>query len=586
MEPQGVERKLAAVLSADVAGYSRLMGIDEEATLKTLTEYRTAMSELIAGHGGRIVGTAGDSVLAEFASAIEAVRCGIEIQRDLEGRNAELAADRRMDFRIGINLGDVMIDGDDIYGDGINVAARLEKISEPGGLCISATVFEHVRDRIPHDFEDLGEHSVKNITRPVRVYRVPLAEKGTPQAAPHAAADDGLKLPDRPSVAVLPFENMNHDPAEDYFSDGITDDIITELSRRRDLFVIARNSVFTYKGKPAKVQDVGTELGVRYVLEGSVRKAGERVLITAQLVEAASGHHLWAERYDRELQDIFAVQDEITETIVGRLVGKLDLAERDRAMKKAPDNLEAYDCYLRGYGLFLRFSKDDRSEAREMMERAVALDPGYARAHTLLAWSHLSDAFMGWSEDPVAALGTAFETAQRALALDASDAWCHWVVGAVLLFQRQHERAAAAYQRALDLNPNDADVIAHHTTLWLYVGRIEDGLESVNRAMRLNPHCPWWYFWLLGWAELRAERPEAAIAAIERIGSPIPECRVVTVASLMALGREDEARAEAVEVVRLAPDFTLRQWAMSQPYQDPSDLELIFGALRAAGIPD
>ena len=525
MEPQRVERKLAAVLSADVAGYSRLMGVDEEGTLKTLTVYRTAMSELIAGHGGRIVGTAGDSVLAEFASAIEAVRCGIEIQRELDGRNAELAADRRMDFRIGINLGDVMIEGDDIYGDGINVAARLEKIAEPGGLCISATVFEHVRDRIPHDFEDLGEHSVKNITRPVRVYRVPLTEQGS-RAAPPAAGGDGLELPDRPSIAVLPFENMNHDPAEDYFPDGITDDIITEL-------------------------------GVRYILEGSVRKAGERVRITAQLVEAASGHHLWAERYDRELQDIFAVQDEITETIVGRLVGKLDLAERDRAMKKAPDNLEAYDCYLRGYGLFLRFTKEDRSGAREMMERAVVLDPGYARAHTLLAWSHLSDVFMGWSEDPVAALGTAFETAQRALALDASDAWCHWVVGAVLLFQRQHERAAAAYQRALDLNPNDADVIAHHTMLLLYVGRIEDGLELIDRAMRLNPHCPWWYIWLLGWAELRAERPEAAIAAIERIGSPIPECRVVTVASLMALGRKDEARAEAVEVVRLAPDFTL-----------------------------
>ena len=287
MEPQGVERKLAAVLSADVAGYSRLMGLDEEATLKTLTEYRGAMGALIAGHGGRIVGTAGDSVLAEFASAIEAVRCGIEIQQDLEGRNAELDPERRMEFRIGINLGDVMIEGDDIYGDGINVAARLERISEPGGLCISATVFEHVRDRIPHDFEDLGEHSVKNITRPVRVYRVPLAEKGSPTAAPGTATGGGLELPDRPSIAVLPFENVSQDPAEDYFPDGITDDIITELSRRRDLFVIARNSVFTYKGKPVKVQDVGTELGVRYVLEGSVRKAGGRVRITAQLVEAA-----------------------------------------------------------------------------------------------------------------------------------------------------------------------------------------------------------------------------------------------------------------------------------------------------------
>ena len=268
-----------------------------------------------------------------------------------------------MDFRIGINLGDVMIEGDDIYGDGINIAARLEKIAEPGGLCISATVFEQVRDRIPHDFEDLGEHSVKNITRPVRVYRVPLTEKGVASAGGGAAAEgSGLELPDRPSIAILPFENMNRDPAEDYFSDGITDDIITELSRRHDLFVIARNSVFTYKGKPAKVQAVGAELGVRYVLEGSVRKAGERVRITAQLVEAASGHHLWAERYDRQLEDIFAVQDEITETIVGRLAGELQMAERGRAVKKSPDSLEAYDHYLRG---FVRLIRSPRKTGRK-----------------------------------------------------------------------------------------------------------------------------------------------------------------------------------------------------------------------------
>ena len=584
MEPQGIERKLAAVLSADVAGYSRLMGVDEEATLKTLTEYRTAMGALIAGHGGRIVGTAGDSVLAEFASAIEAVRCGIEIQRDLDGRNAELAADRRMDFRIGINLGDVMIEGDDIYGDGINVAARLEKIAEPGGLCISATVFEHVRDRIPHDFEDLGEHSVKNITRPVRVYRVPLAEKG--HAVPAAAAGDGLELPDRPSIAVLPFENMNHDPAEDYFSDGITDDVITELSRRRDLFVIARNSVFTYKGKPAKVQDVGTELGVRYVLEGSVRKAGERVRITAQLVEAASGHHLWAERYDRELQDIFAVQDEITETIVGRLAGELQVAERDRAVKKAPDSLEAYDCYLRGFDLFIRFTQEDRAEARQMMEKAAALDPHYARVQTLLAWGHLSDVFMGWSEDPVRSLGSAFETAQKALALDATDNWSHWVVGAVLLYQGQHQRARAAYDRALELNPNDADVLAQFGGFLNYVGESEEAVATIERAMRLNPHCPWWYLWLLGWAEQLAGRPERAIAVIERIGNPIAEARLIRVVGLMMLGREAEARDEAAEVLRLKPGFTVRQFAVAQPYQDPSRLEETAARMRAAGIPD
>ncbi len=585
MKTQGVERKLAAVLSADVAGYSRLMGSDEEATLKTLTEYRTAMGALIAGHGGRIVGTAGDSVLAEFASAIEAVRCGIEIQRDLDGRNAELPDERRMEFRIGINLGDVMIEGDDIYGDGINVAARLEKIAEPGGLCISATVFEHVRDRIPHDFEDdLGEHSVKNITRPVRVYRVPLSEAGSPTAT--AAGDEGLALPDRPSIAVLPFENMNGDPAEDYFPDGITDDLITALSRRHDLFVIARNSVFTYKGKPVKVQGVGTELGVRYVLEGSVRKAGERVRITAQLVEATSGHHLWAERYDRELEDIFAVQDEITETIVGRLAGKLALAERDRAIKKAPDNLEAYDCYLRGFDRFIRFTQQDRAEVREMMEKAVALDPNYARAQTLLAWGHLSDVFMGWSEDPVQSLGIAFETAQKALAMDATYNWSHWVVGAVLLYQRQHDRSRAAYDRALELNPDDADVLANFSGFLNFVDQSDEAVEAIQRAMRLNPHCPWWYLWMLGWTEQLAGRPEQAIAAIERIGNPIAEVRVVSIVSLMNLGREDEARAEVAEALRLNPGLSVGHFSAMQPYQDPSRMEALAETMRAAGVPE
>ena len=416
---------------------------------------------------------------------------------------------------------------------------------------------------------------------------MPLTDKGVASAgAGTVARGSGLELPDRPSIAILPFENMNRDPAEDYFSDGITDDIITELSRRRDLFVIARNSVFTYKGKPAKVQDVGAELGVRYVLEGSVRKAGERVRITAQLVEAASGHHLWAERYDRQLEDIFAVQDEITETIVGRLVGKLDQAERSRAMDKAPDNLEAYDYYLRGYDLFLRFTKEDRAQAREMMEKAVALDPKYARAQTLVAWGHLSDVFMGWSGDPAQSLGIAFETAQNALALDATDNWSHWVVGAVQLYQRQFDRSQAAYQRALELNPNDADVLAHHSALLNFTGKRDEAHESLERAMRLNPHCPWWYLWLLGWVERMTGHPERAISAIERIGNPIPECRMVTVAGLMALDREAEARVEAAEILKLVPDFTLRQWSATQPYQDPSDFEDVVAALRAAGLPD
>ena len=353
-----VRRKLAAILSADVAGYSRLMGEDEEVTLRLLSDYRGKIDTLIDAHEGRVVGRAGDSVMAEFGSAVEAVRCGVEMQDTLRARNEELELDRRMQFRIGINLGDVMIEGDDLFGDGVKVAARLEKLAPPGGLCISGTVFEQVRDRLPFDFEDLGEQSVKNITRPVHVYRVPLG-----QTAPGVADNKAPELPDRPSIAVLPFNNMSGDPEQEYFSDGITEDIITDLSKVAGLFVIARNSVFAYKGKSINVAEVGRELGVRHVLEGSVRKAGNRVRITAQLIDGADGGHLWADRYDRDLQDIFAVQDEVTQKIVAALQVKLSEGERARLAHKDTENLEAYDELLRGKQLFLEFTKESNLKA-------------------------------------------------------------------------------------------------------------------------------------------------------------------------------------------------------------------------------
>ncbi|MEE8171448.1 MAG: adenylate/guanylate cyclase domain-containing protein [Alphaproteobacteria bacterium] len=585
MAESEIKRKLTAILAADVAGYSRLMNDDEEATLRALRAHRQAMDAAIARHSGRIVGTAGDSVLAEFASAIEAVRCGIEIQKELNTMNTGVPDERRMDFRIGINLGDVMIEGDDIYGDGVNVAARLETIAEPGGICISSTVFEQVRDRLPHDFEDIGEHSVKNITRPVHIYRVPLLEKAQAKSAAKSGAA-ALELPNRPSIAVLPFENMNKDPEQDYFSDGITDDLITELSRLPDLFVISRNSVFTYKGKAAKVQDIAKELGVRYVLEGSVRKAGERVRITAQLIDAETGHHSWAERYDRELQDIFAVQDEITQTIVGVLAGKIAAEEIARAARKPTESLEAYDWFLRAYDAFLRFQKDEKEEARGMIGKALELDPKYARAYTLLGWSHLQDVFMGWSDDPVQSLTTSFEMAQKALSLDASDNWSHWVIGACLLFQRQHDKSLAAYHRAVDLRPNDADVLAHLSVPLIFVDQTEQALAVVKKAMRLNPHCPWWYNWVLGWAQLRCGHPEAAIAAIEKIGRPIPESHIIVIAAYMLLGQEAEARAEAEAMLRRDSSFSLDRWAATQPYRNPERLTEMVEALRHAGLPE
>ncbi len=586
VEQSGVKRKLAAILAADVVGYSRLMGADEEGTLKTLTTYREAMDAFIVRHGGRIVGTAGDSVLAEFASAIEAVRCSIEIQQELKDRNGALPEERRMEFRIGINLGDVMIEGDDLYGDGVNVAARLEGVAEPGGICISNTVFDQVRDRIPHDFEDLGEHSVKNITRPVRVYRVPLLEREAAMTGPGASDDAALALPDRPSIAVLPLTNMSSDPEQEYFSDGITEDIITELSRFPDLFVIARNSVFTYKGNPVKVQEVAQDLGVRYVLEGSVRKAGQRVRVTAQLIDAASGSHVWAERYDRDLEDIFAVQDEITRTIVGALVGKLNQTERARAMRKPTENLEAYDLYLRGFELFLRFTEADNAAGRELLEKAVELDPGYARVYGMAAWSHLTDSFMGWSSNPAQSLAQAAELAQKALAIDPSDNRSHWVIGAASLYQGQHERALAGYQRALELNPNDADVLANLGLPLNYLNRPEEAERAIKKAMRLNPHCPWWYYWVLGWSQIMLGRAEEAIASVERIGNPVPACRLISIRAYMQLGREAEARAEVAEVLKAEPDFTLRHWQATQPYKNKEDMAPDLESLRAAGLPD
>ena len=481
MASQNIQRKLAAILSADVAGYSRLMSVDEEETLKTLTTYRDTMDANIARHGGRIVGTAGDSVLAEFPSAIEAVRCAIEIQQDLRERNSEQPPDRQMVFRIGINLGDVMVDGDDIYGDGVNVAARLEKISEPGGLCISATIFEQVRDRLPNDFEDLGEQSVKNITRPVRVYRVPLESDNPSSTVSDVINVDGAatkshEIPDRPSIAVLPFMNMSDDKNQEYFSDGITEDIITDLSKVSGLFVIARNSVFAYKGKSIDIKQVANDLGVRHVLEGSVRKAGERVRITAQLIDGTSGGHEWAERYDRDLQDIFAVQDEVTEKIVAALKVQLTDAERERLARKDTENLEAYDCLLRGKEHYLRFTSAENNEARRQFEQAISLDPSYAVAHAELARVCIQARNHGWSDAPEDLLKEAFDNAKKATALDDNLAQAHIVLGFLYMWNKQHDLAIAEAGRGLALDPNNADGQMYMAIILSFAGRPQESV--------------------------------------------------------------------------------------------------------------
>jgi TolB-like protein/class 3 adenylate cyclase len=446
------ERRLTAILAADVAGYSRLMGIDEEGTLARLKAHRRELVDpKIAEHRGRIVKTTGDGMLAEFASVVDALRCAVDMQRGIAERNVEVPSDRRIEFRVGINLGDIIIDGDDIYGDGVNVAARLESLAEPGGLCISRKVRDEVRDKLDLAFEDIGEQQVKNIARPVRVFRVATPTTGRPSEL----AKPTLALPDKPSLAVLPFQNMSGDPEQEYFADGIVEDIITALSRVHWLFVIARNSSFTYKGRAADVKQVGRELGVRYVLEGSVRKASNRVRITAQLVDATTGAHVWADYFDGALDDIFDLQDRVTSSVVGVIEPRLQRAEIERAGRKPTESLDAYDYFLRGMASFHLFTGDSLLDARRFFQRATELDPNYPSPYGMAAWCILLSKTNGWLLDPEREIAEGVRMAHRAVALGKDDPTALWSSGHSLAYLAAEVETGAAYiDRAIVLNPN------------------------------------------------------------------------------------------------------------------------------------
>ena len=533
-----VTRKLTAILSADVKGYSRLISEDEEATVRTLTAYREVMASLIQEHRGRVVDSPGDNLLAEFASVMDAVQCAAAIQHELKTRNDSLADERKMEFRIGINLGDVIVDGERIYGDGVNVAARLEGLAEGGGVCISGTVYDQVKTKLALGFEDLGEQGVKNIAEPVRAYRVRLepeaagtvrAVKRTgsrrwrvfeawcsavivgwaaiwnfylrapaPQIEPASVEKMAFLLPKKPSIAVLPFINLSEDPQQEHFADGITENIITALAQIPNLFVIARNSTFTYKGKPVKVQQVAEDLGVRYVLEGSMQRSGDRVRINVQLIDALKGHHLWAKRYDREVKDIFTLQDDITQKIVTALEVKLNAEERARHFRRMTSNAEAYEYLLRGLQPFHRVTKEDNTLAREMFEKTVELDPRSAAAWTFLAWTHAQDVRFRWSEDPHHSLKQAKELAQKALALDDSYPGAYSLLGDLHLIKREHERAIALGRKAVVLAPNVAVYKAILAMTLFYSGRPQEAVPLVKEAMRLDPHYPAWFLWSLG----------------------------------------------------------------------------------------
>ncbi len=584
MAEERVERRLAAILAADVVGYSRLMEQDEAGTLAALRVRRKEVLEpLVARHQGRTFKVTGDGVLVEFASAVNAVQCAADLQHAMAAMNGDLPEKRRFELRIGINLGDVVVEGSDLYGDGVNLAARLQQLAAPGGICVSAKVREEIGRKLEIEFEDCGERQLKNITMPVRVYMA----RSTPSLP--AATPRPLPLPDKPSIAVLPFDNLSGDLEQQYFSDGMAEDIITDLSKVSGLFVIARNSAFTYRGRAINVREVSRALGVRYVLEGSVRKAGNRVRIAAQLIDGATGGHLWAERYDRDLTDIFAVQDEVTREIVSALAVKLTQGERRRIERKGTDNLEAYDYYLRGRQLAWRRSKEANDEARVLLERAIALDPQFTSAYAMLAGVHLLEYANRWRSQPEESHRTAHELAQRAVALDDDAPEAHWVLGLVYLGLRQLDRSMAEARKALALDPNFAWAHSLLGQALHYAGRSQEAIEPLTTAMRLDPNDQDPFLHFLAQAYFGLGRYEEAAVNLRRriVRKPDTDLsRVLLAACYGHLGRTEEARALWREVLQINPDYSFEYHRRRLPYKDPADLDRIVDGLRKAGVPE
>ena len=584
-----MERRLAAILVADVVGYSRLIRADEEGTIAALKALRAdVIYPKLAEHNGRIVKLMGDGMLVEFASAVDAVHAAVETQEAVTDHNAGLPEDRRIEFRVGVNLGDVVIDGDDIHGDGVNVAARLENHAEPGGICVSGKVYEEVRDRTEMPFEDLGEQEFKNIDRPVRVWRW-VADGSV--AAVSRQANEPLPLPDKPSIAVLPFTNMSGDPEQEYFSDGITEDIITELSRFPSLFVIARSSSFTFKGAAVNVSEVGRKLGVDYVVEGSVRKAGNRVRITAQLVEAATGNHIWADRYDRDLEDVFAVQDEVVATITANLPGRVDDARVAHSRQTPTDSLPAYDCILRGNKHLRNYRHYEVPDARAAFERAVELDPNSARARAGLAFTYIQDYF--WSDRDARLPG--LEHAERAVALDRDEPEALLVLGLALAKNERPDEAVRMLERAVAIVPASVDMATMLGIMMVHAGRHDEALEAFRASSRLGLFQLDWAHEFTGMAQFFQHRFGEAIDSFERIVDP-PSWIHSYLAASYAMNGDDQSAAKQVEAlvrslshemgdqVDLAHEVDLLVKDI-MVYKRPEDRQLMIDGYRKAGLP-
>ena len=633
MAQEQFKRKLTTIFSADVVGYSRLMGDDEAATVKTLEQYKLIMSALIRQHRGRVVDSPGDNLLAEFTSVVDAVQCAVATQKELQARNADLPENRRMQFRIGVNLGDVIEEASRIYGDGVNIAARLESLADPGGICVSKTAFDHIESKLPLGYEYLGEQQVKNITKPVGAYRVLMDPRVTvagkskqpvtrsvlhnrsaltcaavvlllavgfgvwhlyfrQKTSPVEKASlekMAFPLPDKPSIVVLPFVNLSENYKQDYFIDGLTLDIIASFSKIRDLFVIARDSALAYKGKTTSVKQIAEELGVRYVLEGSYRRVGERVRVTAQLIDALSGRHLWTERYDRSMDDLFALQDEITMSIVTALQVKLTEGEKIGVLLRKTNNLAAYEKYLIGREHFLRFNPDDNIIARPLLKEAIALDPNFGSPYVDLAWTYMMDILYGASASPKESLEQAEQLAQKAIRLDEANPFAYGLQGDILRTKKRYEDAIVQLEKAVGLSPNYSLSQAQLGRTLMYAGRFEEALPWLEKAIRLDPLPLNWYVTCVGICYLHLGRLEDSVKEFKKVLNRNPNdltAAIRLVAAYSLLERKEEANAAAAEVLRLNPKFSIARIAKSWAYKNDSDRDLEMNALRLAGLPE
>ena len=626
MTEQGFKRKLTAILSADVEGYSRLMGEDEEATVRTITAYREVLSSLIQQHNGKVLDSPGDNLLAEFASVVDAVQCGVAVQKEIKARNDELPVNRKMNFRIGINLGDVIQEEDRIYGDGVNVAARLEGLAEPGGICISKTAFDHIESKLPYGYDFIGDQTVKNIAKPVGAYRVLMEPRVTvsgktvdqkfaskkrmpifigmaviivlacvvgiwlfymrrPLIEPASVEKMAYPLPEKPSVAVLPFVNLSGDPEQEYFADAISENITTELSRFENLFVIARQSAFVYKGSKKKTKQISQELGVRYLLEGSVQKSENQVRINAQLIDAISGEHVWTEKFDRDISNIFAIQDEITQIVVATLSEKILKASTEALSKKPLSNFNAWDYFLRGREHLKKFSKQDYATARALFEKALELDPDLPMAYICVAWTY----YLEWRffEADSESINKAETWANKAEAFGENNADLQFLLSRIALVRRLYDTAFAHMERALELNPNDAELIFNYSILLVYTGRSEESISWFKKAMRLNPYHPSsWLSFLAGGYYFTQRYSEAVDSTVRKGTLNIVDHRTLA-ASYAQLGRLDKARLHVKEVLKIDPQFTLSKYRayLQRFYKNESDIEHYIDGLRKAGLP-